>query len=93
MKWTCSICGYTHEGDTPPAKCPQCGVPAEKFNKVEEGEREWAAEHVVGVAQGVDEEIVQGPEKAILKSASTGKRLLSKKQNTLLSSQNCLAKS
>ena len=60
MKWTCSICGYTHEGDTPPAKCPQCGVPAEKFNKVEEGEREWAAEHVVGVAQGVDEEIVQG---------------------------------
>ena len=60
MKWTCSICGYTHEGDTPPEKCPQCGVPAEKFNKVEEGEREWAAEHVVGVAQGVDEEIVQG---------------------------------
>ena len=55
MKWTCSVCGYTHEGDTPPAKCPQCGVPAEKFNKVEEGEREWAAEHVVGVAQGVDE--------------------------------------
>ena len=60
MKWTCSVCGYTHEGDTPPAKCPQYGVPAEKFNKVEEGEREWAAEHVVGVAQGVDEEIVQG---------------------------------
>ena len=60
MKWTCSVCGYTHEGDTPPAKCPQCGVPAEKFNKVEEGAREWAAEHVVGVAAGVDEEIVQG---------------------------------
>lgn len=60
MKWTCSVCGYTHEGDTPPEKCPQCGVPAEKFNKVEEGEMEWAAEHVVGIAQGVDEEIVQG---------------------------------
>ena len=25
MKWTCSVCGYTHEGDTPPEKCPQCG--------------------------------------------------------------------
>ena len=34
MKWTCSVCGYTHEGDTAPEKCPQCGVPAEKFNKV-----------------------------------------------------------
>ena len=58
MKWTCSVCGYTHEGDQPPEKCPQCGVPAEKFNKVEEGAMEWAAEHVVGVAEGVDEEIV-----------------------------------
>lgn len=59
-KWVCSVCGYTHEGDTPPEKCPQCGVPAEKFNKQEEGEMTWAAEHVVGVAQGVDEEIIEG---------------------------------
>lgn len=57
MKWTCSVCGYTHEGDAAPEKCPQCGVPAEKFNKVEEGEREWASEHVVGVAKGCDQEI------------------------------------
>ena len=60
MKWTCSVCGYTHEGPTAPEKCPQCGVPAEKFNKVEEGEREWAAEHVLGVAKDVDPEIIQG---------------------------------
>ena len=59
-KWVCSVCGYTHEGDTPPEKCPQCGVPAEKFNKQNEGEMTWAAEHVVGIAQGVDEEIVEG---------------------------------
>ena len=59
-KWVCSVCGYTHEGDTPPEKCPQCGVPAEKFNKQDEGEMTWAAEHVVGIAQGVDEEIVEG---------------------------------
>ena len=59
-KWVCSVCGYTHEGDTPPEKCPQCGVPAEKFNKQEEGEMTWAAEHVVGVAHGVDEEIIEG---------------------------------
>ncbi len=59
-KWVCSVCGYTHEGDTPPEKCPQCGVPAEKFNKQEEGEMTWAAEHVVGVAKDVDEEIIAG---------------------------------
>ena len=58
-KWVCSVCGYVHEGDTPPAKCPQCGVPAEKFNK-QVGEMTWAAEHVVGVAQGVDPEIIEG---------------------------------
>lgn len=60
MKWTCTVCGYTHEGDTPPESCPQCGVPAEKFKKVEEGEMTWAAEHEVGVAQGVDPAIIEG---------------------------------
>ena len=51
-KWICSVCGYVHEGDTPPEKCPQCKAPAEKFKKVEAGEMSWAAEHVVGVAKG-----------------------------------------
>ena len=59
-KWVCSVCGYVYEGEAAPEKCPQCGVPAEKFNKQEEGELTWTAEHVVGVAQGVDEEILQG---------------------------------
>ncbi|HBA96541.1 MAG TPA: reverse rubrerythrin, partial [Lachnospiraceae bacterium] len=57
--YVCTVCGYVHEGDSAPEKCPQCGVPAEKFKK-QEGEMNWAAEHVVGVAQGVDEEILQG---------------------------------
>ena len=38
-KFVCSVCGYVHEGDSAPEKCPVCGVPAEKFNKVEEGEK------------------------------------------------------
>ncbi len=29
--WVCTICGYTHEGDTPPEACPICKQPAEKF--------------------------------------------------------------
>ena len=57
-KIVCSVCGYVHEGDSAPEKCPVCGVGADKFNKVEEGEKEWAAEHVVGVAQGVSEDIL-----------------------------------
>ena len=60
MKWVCSVCGYTHEGDAAPEKCPLCGVPAEKFTASADEERTWAAEHVVGVAQGVDPEIIQG---------------------------------
>ena len=58
-KFVCTVCGYVHEGDTPPAKCPVCGVPASKFVE-QSGEMTWAAEHVVGVAQGVDEEILKG---------------------------------
>ena len=57
-KFVCSVCGYVHEGDSAPEKCPVCGVPAEKFTKVEEGEKTWAAEHVVGVAQGASEDII-----------------------------------
>ena len=59
-KWVCSVCGYTHEGDTAPEKCPQCGVPAEKFVKQDESEEmTWASEHVVGVAQGCDPELFE----------------------------------
>ena len=56
-KWVCSVCGYVHEGDEPPEKCPVCKAPAEKFNK-QEGEMVWASEHVVGVAKGAPEDII-----------------------------------
>ena len=57
-KFVCSVCGYVHEGDSAPEKCPVCKVPASKFNEVKEEERVWAAEHVLGVAQGAPEEII-----------------------------------
>ena len=59
-KFVCTVCGYVYEGDAAPAACPQCKAPAEKFQKQEEGEMSWAAEHVVGVASGVDAEIIEG---------------------------------
>ena len=58
-KWVCSVCGYVHEGDTPPERCPQCKVPAEKFVE-QKSEMSWAAEHVVGVAKGTPQEIIDG---------------------------------
>jgi len=55
------VCGYVHEGDTPPEKCPQCKQPAEKFKELKEDEEvTYAAEHVIGVAKGVDPEILAG---------------------------------
>jgi len=59
-KYVCQVCGYVYEGDTPPDKCPQCGAPKEKFKEAEEVPMEWACEHVIGVAKGLDEEVVQG---------------------------------
>lgn len=58
-KFICTICGYVHEGDNPPEKCPVCGAPASAFKEQAE-DRVWAAEHVVGVAKGVDPEIIEG---------------------------------
>ena len=58
-KFVCSVCGYVHYGDEAPEFCPQCRAPKSKFIE-QTGEMSWAAEHVVGVANGVDKEIVEG---------------------------------
>jgi len=57
MKFVCQVCGYVHEGDSAPESCPVCKAPKEKFAE-QSGELVWAAEHVVGVAQGVSEDIL-----------------------------------
>ena len=59
-KFVCPVCGYVHEGDTPPEFCPQCKVPGERFNEQVEEKLSWAAEHVLGVAKGVDPAIIEG---------------------------------
>ena len=33
-KFVCTVCGYIHEGDTPPEVCPICGVGPESFEEV-----------------------------------------------------------
>ena len=58
-KFVCSVCGYVYEGEAAPEFCPICKAPASKFVE-QSDERSWAAEHVVGVAKDVPEEILEG---------------------------------
>jgi rubrerythrin len=60
MKFRCTVCGYIFEGDAPPFECPQCKAPADKFVLVTETGLVWAAEHVIGVAKGVDPRVIEG---------------------------------
>ena len=55
-KFVCSVCGYVYEGEAAPEFCPLCKAPASKFIEQTE-EKTWAAEHVVGVASDVQEDI------------------------------------
>lgn len=58
-KFSCLLCGYVFEGSAPPAACPQCKAPAEKFVEKSDGTLSWADEHRIGVAAGVDAQIVE----------------------------------
>lgn len=61
-KYICSICGYVHEGNEPPEKCPQCKAPASKFVEQKDDVVSYADEHRIGVAADVDAEIKEGLE-------------------------------
>lgn len=57
-KFVCTICGYIHEGNEPPEKCPICKAPAEKFKEMTD-DLTWADEHRIGVAVDTDPEIIE----------------------------------
>lgn len=59
-KFVCAVCGYIYEGNEAPQECPVCHAPKDKFTEQAEGERVWADEHKIGVAQGVDPEVLAG---------------------------------
>lgn len=60
-KYICTICGYVHEGEAAPLKCPVCQAPAERFVEQSGTELNWADEHRIGVASGdIDPEIIEG---------------------------------
>ena len=61
-KFICTVCGYIYEGETAPEQCPLCKAGAEKFQEYVEkdGEAPFAAEHSLGIAKGIDPEIIEG---------------------------------
>jgi rubrerythrin len=59
-KFVCKVCGYVHEGDAAPEFCPTCKAPSDKFEEMSSEKKEWADQHFVGVAKGVDPEIIEG---------------------------------
>ncbi|WP_040210278.1 NADH peroxidase [Clostridium polynesiense] len=58
-KFVCTICGYVHTGDEAPEACPICKAPAAKFVE-QSDDMAWADEHRIGVAEGVDPEVIEG---------------------------------
>ena len=58
-KYVCKVCGYVHEGNSAPEFCPVCKAPASAFIEQKE-DASYVTEHVVGVAQGVPAEIIEG---------------------------------
>jgi len=56
-KFICSVCGYVHEGDEAPERCPQCKQPREKFKEVVEYALNFVTEHVIGIAKDTDEQM------------------------------------
>ena len=59
-KFRCTVCGEIVEGENPPKNCPVCNAPAEKFVEATDDNMTWATEHEIGIAKGVDPEIVEG---------------------------------
>ena len=59
-KFICTVCGYIHEGDEAPEKCPLCKAPRDKFKEVDDEEvLKFVTEHEIGVAKGTDEQMIK----------------------------------
>jgi len=51
-KWRCMVCGYVHEGESAPDKCPRCGAPKAKFELITTSGPDLVDWNKIGVAKG-----------------------------------------
>ncbi len=58
-QFRCPVCGYVFLGDTAPDFCPVCKAPGDSFVAISQQVKQYAAEHVVGIAAGVDTEVLE----------------------------------
>ncbi|HWR55968.1 MAG TPA: NADH peroxidase [Negativicutes bacterium] len=58
-KFVCTICGYVHEGEEPPEKCPVCKAGRDKFTAMTGG-LAWADEHKIGIVKDIPAEMLAG---------------------------------
>lgn len=59
-QFRCPVCGYVHFGVAAPDFCPVCKAPGDSFVEMHAEAKQYAAEHVVGIAAGVDSEVLEG---------------------------------
>ena len=60
-KYVCSICGYTHEGNKAPGRCPLCKSPSSQFAFVEEAD-EIEAQNAEKATGAIDESCIDQSE-------------------------------
>lgn len=61
-KFICTVCGYIHEGEDAPEKCPVCKAPASKFKEmIENDDNSFATVHEIGASrkEGANEEMIK----------------------------------
>src|SRR5471030_883418 len=57
-RFICTVCGYIHEGETPPEFCPICKAGSDKFKEMID-DLNFADEHRIGIAEGLNDELLE----------------------------------
>ena len=58
-KFICPICGYVHEGEEAPERCPQCKQIVEWKVVDKSAAMNFVTEHVLGIAKGTGEDMIK----------------------------------
>lgn len=79
-KWKCTVCGYVHTGDEPPAQCPVCGADKSKFMLLEEETeaKPEIPEDSINEQQSSSDDQAEGSQKEKTEKKFIGKAIIDK---------------